>query len=102
MNVNGMYYSIIGLENYRQDFEEVVKEGMPDSESMLMDAIESHMLEGRIHVELGGEATKSGEAVIFWFSVVLDDMEPDDMDEMEYVIQDPGVIWLIYMSMCPA
>lgn len=102
MNVNGMYYSIIGLENYREDFEEVVKEGLLNSESVLMDAIESHMLGEYIRVELGSEATKSGGPVTFWFSVVLDDMEADDFDGLEHVIQDTGVIWLTYMSMCPA
>lgn len=102
MNVNGMYYSIIGLENYREDFEEVVKEGLLNSESVLMDAIESHMLEERIKVELGSEATKTGEPVTFWFSAILDDMVADDFDGLEHVIQDTGVIWLTYMSMCPA
>lgn len=102
MNVNGMYYSIIGLENYREDFEEVVKEGLLNSESVLMDAIESHMLGEYIRVELGSEATKSGGPVTFWFSVVLDDMEADDFDGLEHVIQDTGVIWLTYVSMCPA
>lgn len=79
-----------------------MKEGMLGSESMLMDAIESHMLGEYIRVELGSEVTKSGGPVTFWFSVVLDDMEADDFDGMEHVIQDTGVIWLTYMSMCPA